>query len=73
MELIPYLFIIGYLLIGVFVASIESTIGYNNDFSFLVMTLWPVVICILIVAVIFYIPFKLGKFIGELISELFRR
>lgn len=69
MELIPILFIIGYLLIGVFVASIESTIGYNNDFSFLVMTLWPVVICILIVAVIFYIPYILGKFIDELFKK----
>lgn len=69
MELIPILFIIGYLLIGVFVASIESTIGYNNDFSLLVMTLWPIVICILIVAVIFYIPYILGKFIGELFKK----
>ena len=73
----PVLVVGAYMLIGIFVASVVTHMGYNDDgsdfFLFVLCTLfWPIVICGLLGWLILAIPYILGKWIGYLLHDLMR-
>ena len=66
------LFIIGYILIGIFIGSALTRLGNNDDgFPVLLSMFWPVTICALFVFGLILIVIRLGELTAEIIGELF--
>ncbi len=55
--------IIAYLMIGVFVVSL--TCGSGDDTPFWFVLIWPTILAILLIAFIFWIPYKVGEIIHD--------
>lgn len=67
------LYIAGYILAGVFIASaVHHVDGGSDDFDefMLDMLFWPLLLAALTVGLIFAIPYILGKWAGHLLHDL---
>lgn len=67
------LYIAGYILAGIFVAStVQHFDGDHDDFDLfmLVILFWPLLLAVLAVGLTFAIPYILGKWIGHLLHDL---
>ena len=67
----PFLFVIGYLFVGLFVASLLTEL-LNDDFGMLAVFFWPFVAMVFIFLGIGSVTIKLGTWLGKTIRRIFK-
>ena len=68
-EYLPLLIVVGYILIGVFVASFMAAVT-RDEMWFPAIAIWPVIIVLFAIVGIVVIPYVLGKFMGEQLGRM---
>lgn len=71
MSLTFLLCLFAYLLIGIFVAAAMEHFD-DSDFDMMCVAFWPIYLAVLLIIAVFWIPYKLGEWVGHLFHDLIR-